>query len=219
MKLVLILSAVCIASPLAVSAQSDSGCEQVFVLSDKTKGDHALMFYREDWQGDKCGRGKFYTLFILPDRVHSFPSDLRGNWVSRLLGNMPLEEYVLLSDSAGLWRIDDSVTFRLGRPDASFEERYAALPRQDARTWYWECAENCHDTLVFEGACPERIYRHPGGLYKDYGIKEARYYPESRFLIVVTDQPRRDEKGRSMHGLIIFNVNGWQWLDSSPCDW
>ena len=219
MRSVLILMVTYLTTPLAVFAQSDAGCEQVFVLSDKTKGDHALMFYREDWQGNRCGRGKFYTLFILPDRVHSFPSDLRGNWVSRLFENLPLEEYVMLSDSAGVWRLNDSVTFRVGVPDSTFESRYLSLPKQDAQTWYWECAENCYDTLVFEGACPERIYRHPGGMYKDFGVKEARYYPESQFLIVVTEQARRDEKERSMHGLIIFNVNGWQWLDSSPCDW
>jgi len=198
-------------------AQTERKCDQVFTLFDKTVGDHSLMFYRVDWRGGgMCGRGIFFTMFLLPDRVHSFQStSLRGNWVGRFYANLPIEEYEILKDSNGVFRLNDTATFAAPPPDSALESLYDSLDRHDAKTWLWEYPRICSE-IVFDGFSPEPIYRYPGGLYFGYQIREARYYRESNFLLLLTEQSRRDQNGRSMHGLMIYKVDGWEWLGQPP---
>ena len=198
-------------------AQTEKKCDQVFHLFDKTVGEYSLMFYRVNWQGGgRCGRTTFFTMFLLPDRVHSFQStSLRGRWVKKLYANMPLEKYEILEDSSGIYRLNDTATFSAPLPDTALESLYDNLDRQDAKTWLWEYPRICSE-IVFDGFSPEPIYRYPGGLYWGYQIREARYYRESNFLIIMTDQPLRDQDGKTMHGMMIYKVDGWQWLSQPP---
>ena len=214
MKSVIAAFVLTLALSLLSIAQSDSGCNQIFTLFDKTKGDYALMFYRTDWEGTKpCGQSTFYTLFILPDRVHAFSSNgLIGNWVPRLYANLPLEEFEIVIDSGGTYCLNDTIYMSVPEPDSTFDRKFLGLPQRDAKTWYWTCTDHCYDSLVFRGANPERIYTHPGGLYKNCSIKEVRYYKTSNYLIILTEHPFHDYKNRSMNGLIIYNLNGWEWL-------
>ncbi|MCP4569289.1 MAG: hypothetical protein GY841_17070 [FCB group bacterium] len=55
------------------------------------------------------------------------------------------------------------------------------------------------------------IYSDPTGLYKNYGIKEVRYYRQSDFLIILTEQPLRDQKDCTMNGLMIFSLRDWKY--------
>ena len=55
------------------------------------------------------------------------------------------------------------------------------------------------------------IYSDPTGLYKNFWIKEVRYYRRSDFLIILTEQPLLDLKDRTMNGLMIFSLRDWQY--------
>lgn len=194
-------------------------CRQNFVLFDKTAGETALTFYRVDWSGRRCGQGQFFTLFLLPDRVHTTkPTNLIGNWVPDLYSSLPIEPYITLTDSAGIFRLDDTSYFRAPEFDPTFEQHWSNLRDRSVIGWSSQCRSSCKDDLIFTGVCPEPIHRYPDGLYKNYRIREARYYPISHYLITVTESPYRDMRGRSMDGLQIYKVDGYQWLDHQPCD-
>ena len=198
---------------LASHVFAEAKCEQKFVLFDKTVGDHSLMFYRLGWSGE-CGytQSTFYTLFILPDRVHSTSStSLYGNWVPRLYENMELESYEVLTETDGYYYLNDTTYFSVPRYDSCLENRYNSLPKKDVKTWYWECFDSCSAPPQFYNFTPESIYHHPGGLYINYSYSEVRYYRESNFLILLTDQPKLDENNRTMNGMIILKVDGYQW--------
>jgi hypothetical protein len=189
-------------------AQANSTCEQSYVLFDKTAGRTCLLFYRVDCLPE--ARGEFNVLFVLPDRVHSFKSEtLIGNWIPRLYENMTIEPYVTVKDSGGVFRLNDSVSLTLPERDTSFERRFTALPKADLKTWLWECTENCHDYPVFRGPEPGLIYVAPYGLYKNYVIREVRYYEASGYVIILTVQPMRDREGRLMNGLLIYSLSDW----------
>jgi len=188
-------------------------CEQSFQLYDKTPGRHALWFYKEMWQSDshRCHRDSLYIMFLLPDRVHQFHSGrLQGNWIPDLYSNLKVEKYITLEPADGIFRINDSMRFHAPPPDSAFVKKYLALDKHDVRTWYWECNDKCVDQPIFEGVEPGLIYSHPGGLYKNYRIKQVRYYPESGFLIIVTEQPLVDENKRTMHGLLVYSMYGYE---------
>lgn len=195
-------------------------CRQSFVLFDKTAGETALTFYRVDWSGrGRCSTDQFFTLFLLPDRVHTTnPTRLIGNWVPDLYNSLPIEPYITLNDSAGIFRLDDTSYFRAPDFDPTFEEHWSSLRDRSVIGWSSQCRFSCKDDLIFTGVCPEPIHRYPDGLYKNYSIKEARYYPHSNYLITVTESPYRDMRGHSMDGLQIYKVDGYQWLDYQPCD-
>ncbi|MCB2202125.1 hypothetical protein KQH51_04790 [bacterium] len=195
-------------------------CRQNFVLFDKTAGETALSFYRVDWSGaGRCGGRQFFTLFLLPDRVHTTePSRLMGRWVSDLFSSLPIEPYITLHDSAGIYRLDDTSYFRVPDFDPTFEEHWSNLRDRSVIGWSSQHGSSDKDDLIFAGVCPEPIHRYPDGLYKNYRIREARYYPISHYLITVTESPYRDMRGRTMDGLQIYKVDGYQWLDYQPCD-
>jgi hypothetical protein len=191
-----------------VVAQVKPPCDQSFVLFDKTAGRSCLFFYRVDCLPE--ARHEFNVLFILPDRVHSFKSgSLLGNWVARLYENMTLEEYVTVKDSGDVFRLNDSVSFIAPPEDTSFQRRYNDMDRHDLKTWNWECTEGCHDYPVFRGPEPGLIYVSSQGLYKNYQIKEVRYFPASGYVIILTEQPLRDQTGRLMNGLLIYSLYDW----------
>jgi len=197
--------------------QTEKKCEQVFHLFDKTVGEYSLMFYRVDWEGGgRCGRSTFYTLFLLPDRVHSFQStSLYGNWVNRLYENMSIESYEILDDSNGVYYLNDTACFSAPELDTVYDSLYRNLPKLNAETYAWEYPDKTSD-ITFRGFSPELIWRHPGGLYIGYEIKEARYYRESNYLILLTEQSRLDNNGRTMNGMLIYKADGWQWLSKPP---
>jgi hypothetical protein len=218
MKVLVIACLLLTAKGSMVYAQAD--CEQKFVIFEKTKGEYALMFYRVSWSAGGCGQGSFHALFLIPDRVHSFTSNtLYGNWVSPLMANLPIEEYLVISDTAGRFYLNDTAWIAPPAFDSTLDSMYAVLPKHDARTWYWECYNDCDRWPIFEGFCPERIYAHPGALYINYGFREVRYYPESNYLIILTEQPLIDDTKHTMNGLIIYKVDGWKWLSTPPCEW
>lgn len=200
------------AAPLS-AVELGVGCEQKFELFDKTAGRPSMMFYRRDWVNALgCDRRTFYTIFLLRDRAHKFESlNVHGNWVARLYENMPIERYETLEDSAGIYRLDNTRSFRAPEFDSTFASRFAALPVQNVKTWNWECREDCYNEPVFEGLEPAMIYSDPTGLYKNFRIKEVRYYRRSDFLIILTEQPLLDLKDRTMNGLMIFSLRDWQY--------
>lgn len=189
-------------------AQVKPPCEQSYVLFDKTAGRTCLFFYRVDCLPE--ARQEFNVLFILSDRVHLFKSEtLRGNWIPSLYENMTLEAYVTVKDSGGVFRLNDSVSFTEAPFDTSFQRRYNDIDRHDLKTWNWECTEGCQDYPVFRGPEPGLIHVSSHGLYKNYRIREVRYYPASGYVIILTEQPLRDQAGRLMNGLLIYSLYDW----------
>lgn len=219
MRLKIILTTLAMVMVLSLPAhpQTDKKCEQVFHLFDKTIGEYSLMFYRVDWEGGgRCGRKTFFTLFLLPDRVHSFQStSLYGNWVEKLYNNMSIEQFEILDDSNGVYYLNDTACFSAPELDMSYDSLYRNLPIMNAETYAWEYPHKTSD-IAFRGFSPELIWRHPGGLYLGYQIKEARYYRESNYLLVLTEQPRLDCNGKTMNGMLIYKVDGWEWLSKPP---
>lgn len=198
---------------IVFSALGQKKCQQRFVLFDKTVGEHSLMFYRVDRSGDCGGESStFYTLFLLPDRVHSSSSNqLIGNWVPNLYKNMTLEKYEILTDSNGYYYLNDSAYVLAPAFDSSLDKRYQSLPKKDAKTWHWECFDKCSASPRYFNFNPEQIYRHPGGLYINYTFSEVRYYRESNFLILLTHQPLLDSDSKTTNGMIIVKVDGYRW--------
>ena len=195
-------------------------CDQNFYLFDKTRGVSSLTFFRMDWNGRGCDRGMFYTAFLLSDRVHIMPSQfLQGNWVSSLFSNMEIEPYQTITEADGRFVLNDSVYFQLPTPDSMFESKFRELAQPDARNWRatWQNYDTTYP--IFTGSCPEKLFELADGLYRNYTISEARYYRESNYLILLTRHPLRDVRGNTMHGLLIYKVDGWKWLETPPCEY
>lgn len=197
--------------PPSIKTWPHGACQQNFTLFAKTAGRHSLMFFRVDWNGGGCGNRLFYTLFILPDRCHSFEStSLIGNWVSGLYENMTLETFKTISDSNGVFRLNDSMSFTNPVEDLVARRMFDSLLKRDTRTWYWVHRGDEPDPPQFRGFQAGPIWWFNGGLYKNYKIKEARYYPASDYLIILTENPVRDDEDRTMNGLLIYSLKDWR---------
>lgn len=54
---------------------------------------------------------------------------------------------------------------------------------------------------------PRLIYFDPTGLYFNYDIIDAYYFPDSKHLIIFTFQKEKCGGGGSMHGFLVFKLN------------
>ncbi|NNE08516.1 MAG: hypothetical protein HKN20_08140 [Gemmatimonadetes bacterium] len=57
------------------------------------------------------------------------------------------------------------------------------------------------------GARGDLIYIHGGGLYFNYHVAAAYYFPETRHLMILTKQALHDENLHSQNGFLLFRVS------------
>jgi hypothetical protein len=207
-----ILLTLCVMATAQDTAQSTKPeSEQVFTVFDKTAGKYSMMFYRLQYEGRNYGGREpsmFYVLFLLPDRVHVLESrSLMGNWVDKFYANLPLDSFIVVEDSNGVFRLNDSVYVTAPPIDTAFETTYNGLSVHNAKTWDWERPGEWRDLPIVHGLELGGTYSSPGGIYKNYRIRQIRYYPASEIIIVFTEQPLLDQNKCTMNGLIISSLH------------
>ncbi len=57
------------------------------------------------------------------------------------------------------------------------------------------------------GARSDLVYIHGGGLYFNYHVAAAYYFPETRHLMILTKQALHDENLQSLNGFLLFRVS------------
>jgi len=185
-------------------------CEQKFKVYGKTAGEHSILFW-ELFVGGECQNWTVNGLFLGNDKDYTMSiQDHNGSiWLPPFLETVPLEQGVKLADSSGKYFLRDSVFTTPPPDDISFLRHYSALVnegRGDAAQWYRECPVDCSDYPVFYGVNARLIYAYRDGIYKNYKFKEVLYYPDSGYIVFITDQPRVAMGHDTMHGFLVFKL-------------
>lgn len=185
-------------------------CEQSFHVFGKTAGESSVIYFHMAMRGE-CIKDFVYALHISGKDAKLFT--LNGTdtaWVAGFLKSQPNETGVQLKDSAGVYRLDDNVLLAPPDSDPTFAERFNKLRDTTsgrAGDWRKTCRKGCFDGPKFANATGTLLYSHPSGIYKNYSISQAIWFPQSRLLVLVTHQPLKGKDGYGNHGVVVYRID------------
>jgi hypothetical protein len=121
---------------------------------------------------------------------------------------MRTEPFVELENENGVWR-DSTATWDLSAP--AFSQRMSDMWRQEfcrgmtqAPEWNNVYGREGVMLPVFNGTRYRLLYYYPAGLYINYEIDKAIYFPKSGQLLVFTLQSTTGSDFDTMHGFMLF---------------
>ena len=198
---------------ITTTASASSCCDQKFTIHGKTTGEYSLLMYDVYWGGD-CLCWSVHTVYLGIERTMAMETNIGlssgRDWIPMFLSQFPLDTQVELPDSNGIYYINDSMYITPPPKDSTFEQKYIDIMRDagaDERDWYRECQYDCNDYPEFFGFDAKLVHSYSRGLYKNYGIKEVIYFPESGYLAIITDQPHKAAGLDTMHGMLVYRLN------------
>jgi len=189
-------------------AMATTMCDQTFTIYGKTAGEHSAIFW-DIFVGGECENWHVYAFFVGYERTYQMSLGIDGGgkaWVPSFLEELPTERMDTLVQAGGKFYIDKDIYFMAPEPDTTFRRKWAGIQYEGVKKWYSECPVNCSDYPVFNKAEATLLYEHKTGLYKNYLIKQAIYFPISHYLVIMTDQPALATGMDRMDGMLIYKI-------------
>lgn len=202
-----VLFAVATLAVFSSSSFAATLCKQTFTVLGKTKGDTAWL-YIDEYKSGECQGTRLYAFLLMPGRHAQLTGDVGSDpigsaWGTSLFSGQPQEQPVRLADSSGVFAMPEAGRFFIPY-DPDFELRWQGTD-MDLISWERQSSYPSRDYPVFEGVETSLLFALPA-LYKNYSVKEALYYPESSYLVIVTHQPIQQVGEDTLHGVLIYKV-------------
>ncbi len=207
-SIVLVCAAVVALSAVAVGS---TFCVQTFTIYGKTAGEHGALMW-DVFIGGECESTTSYCLFLGNARPYLLTTtgSAKDVFPEFLSENRP-EKSKTLRSSESKYFISKGVYVTPPPPDSTFQRKFGKVINDgggNAWDWYKACPVNCSDYPVFFGTDAKLVYEYQGGLYKNYAFSQVIFFPKSKYLVLVIDQPTRAVGSDSMHGLLVYKLTG-----------
>lgn len=207
MRIISVFFAVVIYCSIVTSSIAATLCKQTFTVLGKTKGDTAWL-YIDEYKSGECEGTKLHAFLLMPGRhVHltgNVGSDSIGSaWGTSLFSGLEQEQAVHVIDSLGKFFIPGGGSFSIPY-DAQFNLRWEGTD-MDLVSWERQKSYPTRDYPIFDGVETKLLFEFTA-LYKNYTVKEALYYPESSYLVILTYQPIEQVGLDTMHGVLIYEI-------------
>ncbi len=189
-------------------------CDQTFTVFGKTAEEPSIIMW-ELHTGGECESWHINVMFLHRGEPISLSGSHAGSndeWVGDFLRTQQIEEMITIPGSNDTIYIDDSIYFLPPGPDTAFTRIWneeVIHEGSDLPALHHSCRKQdvtFTDEPVFYGIAAERIYHFGGGLYKDYSFKEAVYFPQSNYLIIMTNQPLVMPGMNRLDGMLIYKL-------------
>lgn len=171
------------------------------------------------WIGEDIGgeyeQSVLYQATMTSDGLSVGASELAafGAWeaIESLAGCFRTEAAVALQAQAdGAWG-HETVSWRLRAPDADAALMEAFMSHihgggRNGRSFYAASKQPVRHSPVVVGAAAERPVFSERGLFFNYRIAAAYYFPKSHLLLVFTHQPQKAVGLDTMHGFVLMRL-------------
>ncbi|UCF17062.1 MAG: hypothetical protein JSW59_06285 [Phycisphaerales bacterium] len=190
---------------------ASSNCRQSFTFLARTRGSNPVFWIAEDI-GGQCSRSHLHQIICTGSRATLTSSDLElqddWDWLRRDLGRFMTEEPLKLVRNGRVWKPRQARW--LVEPPGPRKDIMAKFDRHiqeggsNARTWNGR--QNHNGILIPElhNITAQMVYYYPGGLYIDYDICDAYYFPKSGYILVFTRQRKAAVGFDTMHGFLLL---------------
>jgi hypothetical protein len=199
----------CLANPSLATTK----CQQTFMFLAQTQSSwrDPVIWIVEDING-ACWTTNLIQVVLRGEEPFVINTSLKGykdwGWLKEGTERMRTERFVELENDSGTWR-DKTGAWHLKAP--AFSQEMADLWKKELRQ-HMSHAPEWHQVYGLEGVMlPEfyerqwnLLYYYPTGLYINYDIDMAYYFPKSEHLLVFTHQPVSASGLDTMHGFMLF---------------
>jgi hypothetical protein len=154
---------------------------------------------------DRSGEGYSSTLLQVVVDSDGVPAVLQTGlksygdwqWLQEGVGRLRTEQFQVLSESQGVFSYDNyDVWIQPPAPNEALSQAFRDFGHTGARDW--------NDAMGIDW---DLVYYYPNGLYINYEIAEAYYFPRTRYLLLFTHQGMLADGMDTMHGFMILRLN------------
>lgn len=203
------------------SSPATTNCEQTFTFFALTRGERTLwtpakeanltFWIAEDISGE-CMLSHLIQISISAGKVSACYTSLMGygewSWLKEGVKHLQREPFEELVEKAGDWNCS-TASFQVKPPlsDSEMLNSFQLAAREGyERRWIQDHGLKGISLPVFDGIEAELLHYHEVGLYVDYQISKAYYFPHSRHILLFTHQPHLASGWDTMHGFLIFKI-------------
>lgn len=204
----------CVCFPGVGKATTD--CVQTFKLLGVSGGrasEPCVFWVAEDLAGE-CHQSRLIQVVVQKTQAGLIKSTLDRyqdwGWWREAVGLLEGPKGVALKKQGSFWQ-DPDVRIKLSAPapNAALMAKY----KEGVETWLgyalkWNERMGMDGKLCpsVEGMDVELLYAYSRGLYVNYSIKQAFYFPDRAMLFVQTEQAERAVGMDTMHGFLVLRV-------------
>ena len=191
-----------------------TNCTRSYEFLGLTRCDNLVVWLAQRLAGE-CQSSNLIVIQVLGDtgsaRTMFIGDEAQSGFAKTALAQFPGESSSLKVELIDDWIPLDS-TLSIKHPTArelaldSMEHVFDST--YDNHAWIWSkyAGNTAIDQPWIKGGELKLISYDPNGLYLDYRFKEVFYFPESRLLLIFTNQPRIASGLDQMHGYLLFRV-------------
>ena len=202
----------CLGGDIGATTDCEQTIDLLGVTGTGTNGPY-VFWVAEDLSGE-CHESRLIQVVVQKEQAGLITSSLKGyqDWgcFKEALALLEGPKRVSLKSHDSIWQDKDArLKLVAPAPNEDLLKRY----RKEAESWCssgWEWNKR----MGMEGiTCPlvagmdlELLYAYRRGLYINYQVKQAFYYPDRALLFVQTEQAEKAVGMDTMHGFLVFRV-------------
>lgn len=199
------------AFPTAAQTAGLGGCEQKYNFFMKAQFND--LFWIGESMGGNCMTSTLVQVLLEPDKepqvIQLNLTDYnRWYWVESADGYLRRELVVELEADKECF-VSRSSKMKVKPP--AYNNEMMRIYREQLNS---SCAETFNNAVgklgvklpKVTGREVELVYFHPKGLYFNYNLAGAYYFPDSQYLLVLTDQPIKCMGNNTNHGFMILKL-------------
>jgi hypothetical protein len=189
------------------------GCPQEYKFFFKNKHDDTF-WIGENLYGE-CEKSSLIQLFIdsrtntCTERISEFKSFDRWESIVDMQKHMATDHVIILNGQQGQINYS-AMQMQLISPPTNI--KLQTLKQNEyhddcAKVWNSQMGSKGIDMPQIKGAKISLVHAYSGGLYFNYSIDKAYIFPDSRYIVLFTQNKAICESTSTMHGFMVFKFS------------
>lgn len=194
-------------------SKATTNCNQSFTFLLATADSSPVFWIAED-VGGECWYSRLVQIAVEDTKDMAIYTPLGGyeswnwKWLEEKLKGVICQPAIELESQNGVWSIPGLLwRIEVAPPDSAllklFQKEYNAGRE---RSWNVRYGTKGISVPLAEGISINLVYYYPEGLYIDYTISKAYYFPHSGYILVFANQPRLASGLDTMHGFLLLKI-------------
>ncbi len=200
-------------SLFVAAAGASTSCDQKFTFLGLTRGSSHVLWVAEELGGE-CFSAQLVQAVLDDPNSTTIATDIPSRqiaWLKDAIANFAAEKPQPLDNVQGLW-IAPGTNWYIKAPQPRNDLKAAftthvAVGGSNGSTWNKAQGPKGIVPADVGNAVARLIYFYPSGLYFDYSISQAYYFPRSGHLVVFTNQPLLAVGLDTMHGFMVLKIS------------
>ncbi|HPD46644.1 MAG TPA: hypothetical protein P5279_08940 [Anaerohalosphaeraceae bacterium] len=198
---------------VANTALASTSCDQTFTFLGLTRGSQPVLWIAETLGGE-CYSAQLVQVILSEPNAAMAATDIPSReiaWLKDIMENFATEKALALEATQGRWAVR-GMNWHIRPPQARSDlatafAAHVAAGGSNGSSWNAEQGLRAVITPELGNAKARLIYAYPAGLYFNYDIAQAYYFPRRGLLLVFTRQKMLAVGLDTMHGFMVLKIS------------